>query len=763
MSHQVALTFEDGVTRFIRCESDQTVADASYRARINIPLDCRDGACGTCKAFCESGEYDGGTYIDDALTADEAAQGFALPCSMKPRSDLVLRIAGTSTMAKTETARYTGTITRVGPINPTTYELAIRVEHRDGLHFLPGQYVNITVPGTTAERSYSFSNSTSDEELTFLVKITPGGVMSEFLTERAAVGDPISFTGPNGTFFLREDDSPLLLLAGGTGLAPVLSIMRRLHESESKRPVHLVYGVTTDDDLVDLGTIDALASGMSMTWDYCVADRTSSHPKTGYVTSYIGPEHHRNGAVSVYLCGPPPMVDAVREHFQAIGITPTAFHFERFALAVAPGVNAQAPVEPPASASNTVADSEEAEVENEVAGHETAAAAVVDGVGAPLEPVVVRSDATPAPVSLVDRAPVGRRLCGQEIFPARAASPSNAGGPVSATTVLASRSIAGQETFAAARTVPVRTGAALDHLPPTRSRRGIAGQEMFARRDADPTRIPSAPAQTPIPPMRFLSPGRFGDKIVLLTGGAQGIGAHVARRIAAEGGTLLLADRSEFVDEVRDQLEGGPDRHGSILADLETWDGAQRAVDAAIERHGRIDIAIHAVGGTIWQRPFQSYEPDQIKAEIRRSLFPTLWATRAVAPHMIARRSGTIVNVSSTATRGIHRVPYSAAKGGVNALTASLAFELGAYGIRVVGVAPGGTDAPPRRIQRGPLPDTELERKWADETVAQVVDSTLLKRYGTLDEQASAIAFAASDEASYITGDTIPVSGGDLG
>ena len=110
MSHQVALSFEDGVTRFIECTPDQTVADASYRSRINIPLDCRDGACGTCKAFCESGEYDGGTYIDDALSADEAAAGYVLPCSMKPRSDLVLQIASTSAVAKTQAATYAATV-----------------------------------------------------------------------------------------------------------------------------------------------------------------------------------------------------------------------------------------------------------------------------------------------------------------------------------------------------------------------------------------------------------------------------------------------------------------------------------------------------------------------------------------------------------------------------------------------------------------------------------------------------------------------------
>ena len=119
-THQVALSFEDGVTRFITCRPDQTVADASYRQRINIPLDCRDGACGTCKALCESGEYDGGDYIDDALSDDEAADGYALPCSMRPKSDLVLQIASTSEVAKTKAATYQGTITALDRLSPTT-------------------------------------------------------------------------------------------------------------------------------------------------------------------------------------------------------------------------------------------------------------------------------------------------------------------------------------------------------------------------------------------------------------------------------------------------------------------------------------------------------------------------------------------------------------------------------------------------------------------------------------------------------------------
>src|SRR5690349_17605311 len=96
MGYNIALNFEDGVTCFVEARAGETVADASYRVGINIPLDCRDVACGTCKCRAESGDYDGGSYIEDALTDDEAAAGFALACQMRPKSDLVLAIAASS-------------------------------------------------------------------------------------------------------------------------------------------------------------------------------------------------------------------------------------------------------------------------------------------------------------------------------------------------------------------------------------------------------------------------------------------------------------------------------------------------------------------------------------------------------------------------------------------------------------------------------------------------------------------------------------------
>lgn len=254
--------------------------------------------------------------------------------------------------------------------------------------------------------------------------------------------------------------------------------------------------------------------------------------------------------------------------------------------------------------------------------------------------------------------------------------------------------------------------------------------------------------------------GRFAGKVMVVTGAAQGIGRGVALRAAAEGAKVLLVDRAEFVEEVA--REAGPEaRH--FCCDLEGHDGAASAIAEAVRLFGRIDILINNVGGAIRMRPFAEFEPAQIEAEIRRSLMPTLFACHAVLPVMLAQGQGVIVNLSSNATRGIRRVPYSAAKGGINALTQSLAMEYAEQGIRVVATAPGGTSAPARRVARNAEGDSAREQVWMAEAVDQVTRSTFFKRYGVLEEQIAPILFLASDEASYITGTILPVAGGDLG
>lgn len=257
---------------------------------------------------------------------------------------------------------------------------------------------------------------------------------------------------------------------------------------------------------------------------------------------------------------------------------------------------------------------------------------------------------------------------------------------------------------------------------------------------------------------------RFENKVAIVTGAAQGIGRSSAMRFAREGATVVLVDRAEqqcraVHEEIR--AEGG--RARVVIADLESSEGARRMTAEALEAYGRIDVSVHNVGGTIWAKPYWEYTDDQITREISRSLWPTLWCCRAVIPAMIEQRAGAIVNVGSVATRGINRVPYSAAKGGVHAMTACLAMELAGYGVRVNCAAPGGTDVGVRAIPRNTETRSEQDDVWWQQVAAQTRRDTPLGRQGRPDELAAAICFLASDEASYITGEVLFVAGGGVG
>lgn len=408
MSYSVALAFEDGVTRFVNCGPMETVADASYKARINIPLDCRDGACGTCKSLCESGEFDGGDYIDDALTEDEAAAGYCLPCQMVPRSDLVVQIPTTSDVAKTAAAAHPATVTAVERLAEGAFALSVELDDRDALAFLPGQYVNISVPGTDQTRSYSFSTGADSRHLSFLIKYASGGAMSEYLAQRCAVGDRLELTGPMGSFFLRESSRPLLLLAGGTGLAPVLSILETLAAARTAdRPVHLIYGTSFDTDVVYTDLLDEFTTRIpGMTWDLVVADPATTHPNSGYVTGLIRPEHLHDGTTDIYLCGPPPMVEAVRGFLDDEGLQVTHFYYEKFTPATAvPDQSAESTAESaePREETALVVDTSPSTPETEPA----APAAATTAPAAPHRPARIISRGPGDPVPAIEARPVG--------------------------------------------------------------------------------------------------------------------------------------------------------------------------------------------------------------------------------------------------------------------------------------------------------------------------------------------------------------------
>ena len=336
MTFKIALNFEDGVTRFIDCKPTETVADAAYRQKINVPIDCRDGACGACKSSCESGSFRLGEYIEDALSEAEAAEGYILTCQMYPKSDCVVRIPASSDVCKTKQAAYNATIAELRQLSDSTIGITLAGDDIAKLSFLPGQYANLNVPGTTQHRAYSFSSMPKDGQVSFLLRNVPNGLMSTYLSQTAKVGDAISLAGPLGSFYLREVKRPVLMLAGGTGLAPFLAMLDKLvAEGGSEQPIHLIYGVNTDTDLVELDKLEAFAKTLpNFTYALVVVSEDSAQPKKGYVTQHLEPAQLHDGNVDIYLCGPPPMVEAVAQNLRERGIQPASFHYEKFAASV---------------------------------------------------------------------------------------------------------------------------------------------------------------------------------------------------------------------------------------------------------------------------------------------------------------------------------------------------------------------------------------------------------------------------------------------
>jgi NAD(P)-dependent dehydrogenase (short-subunit alcohol dehydrogenase family) len=262
---------------------------------------------------------------------------------------------------------------------------------------------------------------------------------------------------------------------------------------------------------------------------------------------------------------------------------------------------------------------------------------------------------------------------------------------------------------------------------------------------------------------------RLADKVCLVTGAGQGIGRAAARRLGQEGGRIVVADRidASATRTLTDLREQGVDAL-KVLLDLSTFVGAQSLVSQVLDAYGRIDVLVNNVGGTIWIKPYHLYSEEEVKLELERSLYPTLWCCLAVLPTMIKQMSGSIVNLGSQSIRGLYRAPYAASKGGILALSKVLAMEYGRYGIRVNTMSPGGTDitdrVTPRQLIRPGVMADEGDKAEAEnyrrEMAEDIRNQQAMRRRGLPEEQAAAIAFLASDDASFITGQVINCSGG---
>lgn len=334
-TYTVTLVFEDGRSVSVPAVEGDTVYLAALKRRIRILTDCREGACATCKGFCTQGDYSLLEYSDEALTDEEAARGEVLTCRMEVKSDCVVEFPYESSLAmKAGPETRPGTVAEVEKISSAVYRLAVDVGGETPISFLPGQYVHLAVPGTSEARSYSFANPPEvTDRLVFYIKALDQGAMSDYVRSRARVGDEMPVTGPFGHFYLRPPARPIVLVAGGTGLAPMLSMLDHLAGAGgTDQPIHLLYGANTPDELFGLDQLAGYAGkGLNLTVETCVVEGgTDWDGATGHVTGLLRADLVNGGDIDAYLCGPPPMIDAGTAWLSENGVGEHRIHAEKF-------------------------------------------------------------------------------------------------------------------------------------------------------------------------------------------------------------------------------------------------------------------------------------------------------------------------------------------------------------------------------------------------------------------------------------------------
>lgn len=332
--HAVTFVFEDG--RSVRLMSDEadTIYLTALKSRVRIQTDCLEGACATCKARCTQGDYWLSEYSEEALSKDEAAQRFVLTCQMHAKTECVIEFPYDSTIAlKTAPETHAARVAAVERVAKDVVRLDVEpADPGKPIPFLPGQYVHLAVPGSGAKRSYSFANPPGETRRhAFYVKVLPQGAMSEYVA-RAKVGDEMPMTGPFGKFYLRPVVRPILMIAGGTGLAPMLSMLEAIRAAGgTDQPIRLLYGANVPEELFAADALADHARALTLSVERIVVEGDGRWTgRTGFVTDLLEPGNVHGGDCDVYLCGPPPMIEAAEKWLAAHGVAPQRIHAEKF-------------------------------------------------------------------------------------------------------------------------------------------------------------------------------------------------------------------------------------------------------------------------------------------------------------------------------------------------------------------------------------------------------------------------------------------------
>ncbi|MBC3871564.1 CDP-6-deoxy-delta-3,4-glucoseen reductase [Undibacterium oligocarboniphilum] len=319
------MTFQVTVTpsgRQFSCEADETVLNAALRAGIGLPYGCKNGACGSCKGKILAGSVAHGHHQQRALPELEAAQGMSLFCCAKPQSDLTIEAREIVASGEYPVKKMPTRIAKLEKLSDDVMLIALQLPANERLQYRAGQYIEFMLRDGK-RRSYSMANAPhNDEHITLHIRHMPGGLFTDQVFSTMKERDILRFEGPHGSFFLREDsDKPVILLASGTGFAPVKAIMEHLIYLESSRPVTLYWGGRRPADLYMHALCEEWAGKLPYFKYVPVISNAAADDhwtgRTGFVHQAVMQDFPDLSDHQVYACGAPVVIESAQRDFVA--------------------------------------------------------------------------------------------------------------------------------------------------------------------------------------------------------------------------------------------------------------------------------------------------------------------------------------------------------------------------------------------------------------------------------------------------------------
>lgn len=332
-THQVRI--ERSGREFTVQEGESVLAGA-LRQGIVLPYGCRNGVCAACKCSVQ-GAVDYGTYDAKALTPEERAAGKALLCQAKPLEDIAISAREVVIPVGVEVKMFPARVVKLEQLAHDVMGVFLKAPPRDPIKFLPGQYIDILLR-EGSRRSFSLANTPQDDTFELHVRRVPDGKFTNFVFTELKEKDLLRLCGPLGTFFLRPEtersDKPILLIAGGTGFAPMKSIMNDVLARGLTRPIHFYWGVRSKRDLY----MHELALGWQEQQPLFRYIPVLSEPRpedswtgrTGWVHDAAIADHPNLQGIDIYASGPPPMIAAIRATFPARGLAEDRLFYDSF-------------------------------------------------------------------------------------------------------------------------------------------------------------------------------------------------------------------------------------------------------------------------------------------------------------------------------------------------------------------------------------------------------------------------------------------------